>query len=77
MGYLCSILPNTDSIKILRAVDFQCDQVETTAAWRGKLARLSLTFQAWVTVAATLEQDEARLVIFRNVLLIRAVALSC
>lgn len=57
--------------------DFQCNQVQATASWRGETARLSLTFQSWVTAAVTLEQDEAKLVIFRNVLLIRAIALSC
>lgn len=51
--------------------------MQATASWRGKAARLSLTFQSWVTAAVTLEQDEAKLVIFRNVLLITVIALSC
>lgn len=48
-----------DSAEHLRAVDFRCDQVQATATWRSKLAKLSRSFQAWITVAATLEQDEA------------------
>lgn len=50
------LLPLKYHAEHLRAVDFRWDQVQARATRRGKVARLSLTFPAWVAGAATLSR---------------------